>query len=249
MEQVIENKETDWLNSNNNSKNTTRVENYEHFNNFIFSDDVKILGKLLHRFLHYRNIQHLPGDIVEIGVFRGSGMATFLKFNEIFSNTSNKKVIGFDIYDAVKSEEILQKDAESDRQGMSHIFNRVPPESLSYESVRQNLIGTSISTDKFDMIAGDVEETLPKFLEENPGFRISLLYIDVDIERPTYNALKYLWDRILPGGVVIFDEYEFHKYSESCGAEKFFKERDIVPHIISTGFPSPSAYIYKKDWK
>ena len=36
----------------------------------------------------------LPGDIVELGVFKGSGVATFLKFIEIFCTHSNKKIIG-----------------------------------------------------------------------------------------------------------------------------------------------------------
>ena len=35
---------------NNNLKNITNDENYKSFNDFIFSNDTKILGKLLHRF-------------------------------------------------------------------------------------------------------------------------------------------------------------------------------------------------------
>ena len=99
---------------------------------------------------------------------------------------------------------------------------------------------------KFMLVEGDVEDTLPKFLLENSGFRISLLYMDVDIERPTYIALKYLWDRILPGGVIVFDEYEYHKFSESCGVEKFLKERNIKYNIQMTNFMAPTAFIIKE---
>jgi hypothetical protein len=87
---------------------------------------------------------------------------------------------------------------------------------------------------KYILVEGDIEYTLPKFLEENPGFRISMLYIDVDIERSTYNGLKYLWNRILPGGVILFDEYEYHKFSESSGVDKFLHERKIAYEIKST---------------
>lgn len=62
---------------NNNSKNTSSQENYDNFNNFIFSNDIKILGKLLYRYDFFNKTKHLPGDIVEIGVFKGSGVATF----------------------------------------------------------------------------------------------------------------------------------------------------------------------------
>ncbi|MFM7987267.1 MAG: hypothetical protein ACKPKO_48935, partial [Candidatus Fonsibacter sp.] len=44
-------------------------------------------------------------------------------------------------------------------------------------------------------------------LYENNDFLISLLYIDVDLDRLSYNGLKYLWDRILPSGIILFDEY------------------------------------------
>jgi hypothetical protein len=45
---------------------------YLAFNKFIFSTDVKLIGKLLHRFRFFQDTIHLPGDIVEIGVFKGS---------------------------------------------------------------------------------------------------------------------------------------------------------------------------------
>jgi hypothetical protein len=221
---------------------------YSIFNDFIFSNDVKILGKLLHRFQHFLNIKDLPGDIVEVGVFKGSGMSTFLKFNQIFCNTSVRKVVGFDIFDVDNGNIILNNDSKSDKHAMNAVYDRVNKEDLSLSSVENRLKNTGISQDKFILVEGDVENTIPNFLVENPGFRISLLYIDVDIERPTYIALKYLWDRILPGGVVIFDEFEYHKYSESSGVEKFLKERNIPFDLKSTNWVSPTAFMYKKNF-
>jgi len=40
----------------------------------------------------------IPGDIVEVGVFKGTGIAQLLKLREIFIPASNKKVIGFDLF-------------------------------------------------------------------------------------------------------------------------------------------------------
>ena len=232
--------------ANGNSKNLPDDSIYEIFNNFIFSTDTKILGKLLHRFKHFLNIKDLPGDIVEVGVFKGSGVSSFLKFIEIFSNTSNKKVIGFDIFGVDKSKEILDNDTGIDQQCMNMVYDRVNHNDLSLHNVQTRLQNTNISEDKFILIEGDVETSMPEFLQNNPGFRISLLYIDVDIERPTYYALKHLWDRILPGGVIIFDEFEYHKYSESNGVEKFLKERNIEFDIKSTNWIAPTAFMYKK---
>lgn len=218
-------------------------ENYEKFNQFIFSNDLKITGKLLHRFQHFLNVKHLPGDIVEVGVFKGSGVASFLKFIEVFCPNSNKKVLGFDIFDVDKAQTILEKDSELDKLGMNDVHNRVNSNQLTLNHVRQSL--ENVGIDKFKLISGDVEDSMPLFLKENPGFRASLIYMDVDIDRPTYTSLNHLWDRLLPGGVVIFDEYEYHTFSESNGVDKFLKERNIPYTIKSTDWVAPSAYIYK----
>ena len=46
-----------------------------------------------------------------------------------------------------------------------------------------------------------------QYTMSRPGFRISLLYMDLDVEEPTLKALEALWPRVCKGGVVIFDEY------------------------------------------
>ena len=218
---------------------------YKLFNSFMFSNDIKLLGKMLHRFNFFNRVKDLPGDIVEIGVYKGSGIATFSKFIEIFCPHSNKKVLGFDIFDNPSKSEILDKDGAFDTTTMNIVYSKVPEEELSLQSVEERLNGMQIHK-KHQLIKGDVEESLPRYLKENPGFRISLLYIDVDLDRPTYSSLKYLWDRILPGGIIVFDEYEYHKFSESNGVERFLKERGLDYCLKSTDWIAPTAYILKK---
>ncbi len=232
--------------TNNNSKNIPGDDIYHKFNEFIFSNDIKLIGKLLHRFQHFLNVKDLPGDIVEIGVFKGSGISTFLKFIEIYCPNSNKKVIGFDIFDVFDGQKILSKDLDHEKKSMNIVYDRVNKDDLSLESVTNNLVSTTISDERYLLVKGDVEETLPKFLENNPGFRISYLYIDVDLDRPTYVALKLLWNRILPGGVILFDEYEYHKFTESNGVEKFLQEMNVDYNIKSTNWIAPTAFMYKK---
>lgn len=228
---------------NENKLNDVSNENYEKFNQFIFSNDLKMIGKLLHRFQHFLNVKHLPGDIVEVGVFKGSGVSTFLKFIEVFCPNSNKKVLGFDIFDTNKTQVVLEKDSELDKLCMNDINSRVDTNQLTINYVQKTLERTGI--DKFKLIKGDVEYSIPLFLKENPGFRASLIYIDVDLDRPTYHALNNLWDRLLPGGVILFDEYEYHSLSESNGVDRFLKEKNIPYNIKCTDWIAPSAYIYK----
>jgi hypothetical protein len=229
---------------NNNSKNTPKQEDYDSFNKFIFSSDIKILGKLLYRHDFFNKTKHLPGDIVEIGVFKGSGVATFSKLLEIYSPHSIKKIIGFDIFDPSNSDSILNKDNITDSENMNIVYSRVDKNDRTLDNITLQL--NNMNIDNYLLIEGDVADTLPAFTSANPGFRISLLYIDVDIERPTYNALKYLWDRVVPGGIIIFDEYEYHKFSESCGVDAFLKENNIKYNVQTTNWLCPTAYIIKE---
>jgi hypothetical protein len=234
--------------TNENTLNNVSNNNYDAFNNFIFSDDLKLTGKMLHRFKHFYDTKHLPGDIVEIGVFKGSGVSTFLKFIQIFCPNSNKKVIGFDIFGVDESIDVLNKDTELDALYMNAVYDRVQSDELSLESVTNRINSLGIDSNKFKLINGDVENTIPKFLQENQGFRASLIYIDVDLDRPTYHSLINLWDRLLPGGVILFDEYEYHVFSESNGVDKFLKEKNLNYNIVSTDWIAPTAFMVKKSF-
>jgi len=230
--------------SNFNVRNAPDNSVFDAFNKFIFSKDIKVIGKLLHRFRFFEMVKDLPGDIVEVGVFKGSGVASFQKFIELFCPNSIKKVIGFDIFDVEKSKIILSNDSAIDKSEMIKVYDRVEHGSLTLQAVTQRLNDMKLNS-RAILVDGDITESMPVFVKENPGFRISLLYIDVDLERPTYVALKNLWDRVLPGGVVVFDEYEFHKFSESTGVEKFLKEMNIEYTVKSTHFMGPTAFIVK----
>lgn len=230
---------------NNNNKNISEQKTYDDFNNFIFSNDIKIFGKLLYRHKFFEEVKDLPGDIVEVGVFKGSGIATFSKILEIYCPNSIKKIIGFDIFNPDMSKIILEKDNNIDKNNMNIIYSRINEKDRTYNAVKERLNNMKINNNVV-LIEGDVEETLPDFVLNNPGQRISLLYIDVDIERPTYNALKYLWDKVVPGGIIVFDEYEYHKFSESCGVDKFLKERKIKYNIKTTNWLAPTCYIKKE---
>jgi len=111
------------------------------------------------------------------------------------------------------------------------------------EIFEQQLINNGFSKSEFELIEGDVSETTKIFSQSNPGFKISLLYMDLDLEIPTYNTLVNLWDNVTKGGYIVFDEYGYHKWSESKGVDRFIKEKNL--EIKSLDFVCPTAYIKK----
>jgi hypothetical protein len=234
--------------TNYNSMNQPSEQDYDSFNKLIFSGDCKILGKFLHRYHFYHKVRHLPGDIVEVGVFKGSGVASFCKILNIFEPNSNRKVIGFDFFssnDGIASLRQSATPAEVDL--MTEVYERARTDSeLELVSVEQNLIRSSGRFQNRSMlVSGDIATTMPAFVESSPGFRASLIYIDVDLAIPTYYALKSMWNRLLPGGIVLFDEYEYHGFTESEGVERFLREFEVDFTLESTHWIAPTAYLQK----
>jgi hypothetical protein len=55
-------------------------------------------------------------------------------------------------------------------------------------------------------VKGDIEKSIPSYLEQNPHTVVSLLYLDTGVYKPTFTALEKLFPRIPKGGCIVFDE-------------------------------------------
>jgi len=216
---------------------------YDSFNNFILSSDTKVFGKLLARTLLFNSVKNIPGDILEFGVFKGTGMMTFLKLKKYLVPNSGKKVIGFDLFD---TDSLLSSLNDQDKEAMSTLFKgRGFSHEESYVKFLEEKIKNAGFLDhEYDFVIGDATITSKQYFKERPGLKISLLYLDMDLEEPTYEVLQAAWDRVSSGGLVVFDEYAFHKWSESKGVDRFFKDKGV--QIKSLNFIAPSAYVVKK---
>ena len=216
---------------------------YDSFNGFILSPDTKVFGKLLARTLLVDKVKDIPRDIVECGVFKGTGMLTFLKIKRFLCPNSGKKVIGFDFFD---SKALVESLSGIDKEAMNPLFcernyqHEGNQAAVFAEFIRQ----CGFEDHEFELVAGDITKSAAQYVLDRPGFRISLLYIDLDVDIPTYEALNAMWDRVVKGGMVVFDEYAFHKWSESAGVDRFFADKDV--EIKTLNYICPTAYVIKK---
>jgi O-methyltransferase len=134
----------------------------------------------------------VPGDIVECGVWRGgSMMAAALALLE---QDQTPKMHLFDTFSG------MTKAGAED--GNTQEF---PAGSLSAteDEVRANMLRTGYPADRFRLIAGPVEETLPA--EAPPS--ISVLRLDTDWYSSTIHELHHLYPLLSYGGVLIVDDY------------------------------------------
>jgi hypothetical protein len=223
-----------------NSTKETQQSVYDSYNNLLFSADTRVFNKMMKKSELYLKVKDLAGDILEFGVFKGAGIALFLNLKIMYEPNSLMKVIGFDYFNSDKLTNSLDG---LNKTMMAAVLNRAPNEELLIENVKKRL--SNFNKDNYKLIEGDAVVTSIQYNIENPGARIKLLYMDIDLGEPTYKILKTLWNKLVKNGIVVFDEYAYHKWDESDGVDKFLKEIEGQYTFFDTKIGSPTSYIIK----
>jgi dTDP-rhamnose C3-O-methyltransferase len=190
----------------------------------------------------------VPGDIAELGVFRGAGLFTWANLLESYCvGDRTKTVWGFDNWSGFtplseqdgSENEVLQKKAGGFCHGTAY------RELLSALHIFDNdrFVGWK---NRITLYSGNIEESSHRFVEEHPGVRFSLVHFDCDLYAPTKAALAALWSKVSRGGVVIFDEYSIREWpGETQAVDEFFKDKsDIIRTFPWTNIPG--GYIVKQ---
>jgi hypothetical protein len=62
------------------------------------------------------------------------------------------------------------------------------------------------------VVEGDVRETVPRYLAENPETIIALAYFDMDLYAPTREVLEIIRPHLTRGSIIAFDELAHPKW-------------------------------------
>ena len=213
---------------------------YDSYNNFIFSKDCRVFNKMIKRSELYLNIKDLVGDILEFGVFKGASIALWSKLINMYEPNSITKVIGFDFFNP---EQVVGELDGLNKLMMVDVVNRAENSDLSLEAVQEKL--SVFDSSKYKLIEGNAVSTSSIFVNNNPGLKIKLLYMDLDVGEPTYEILVNLWNYVSNNGIIVFDEYAYHRWDESVGVDKFLKTIHGKYEQYPTGIYSPTFYIKK----
>lgn len=205
------------------------------YDDFLANTGVDRLQKILARYELFKMAMDVPGNIVECGVMRGSGIYTWAKLQKIFKPNNETRIVGFDFFE--KNRKIKFK-YEKDRQVLA-----AHSAWLGRETIIENLQNMGI--DNIELVAGDVAKTTKEFAKQNLGFRISLLYLDVDVYDGTLACLRNLYPLVSPGGVIVFDEYGYRGYGESNAVDEYFQRQKIQLKSIPWA-NTPTAYFIKE---
>ncbi len=159
------------------------------------------------------SIDPFDGAVVECGVYRGRtllGMAHLLR-----QRGMGAKVFGLDSFEGFPEPTV--KDAYGD--GRFHFMAKegyFGDVSFAELSGRINRLGFS---DQVVLLKGFFEDTLPHLANQ----RFTLVHLDCDLYESYKVCLEFLYDRVLPGGYIVFDEYD-DPQTEFPGAKRAIDE-------------------------
>ncbi len=160
----------------------------------------------LYRAIEYIVRNHVPGDIVECGVWSGGSILLAAHALLHFGDTSRRLYL-YDTFAGMPRPEAI--DARWDgvpalptwehhqRNGRTWCYGG------TQDHVRSVVCSSGYPAEKFVFVEGMVEDTLPATRPD----QISLLRLDTDLYRSTYHELVHLYPLLAVGGILIIDDY------------------------------------------
>lgn len=147
------------------------------------------------------NIKDINGNIVEIGVYKGGSMLAMMLANEEMGNTGRHYHL-YDTFEGMTPATAVDKDYTGcDATKLIEVNKDILCiASLAYvqDVIHDN---TSIAKERIHYHVGDICKT-----HVFPG-KIAVLRLDTDWYESTKFELDHFYDLVVPGGIVIIDDY------------------------------------------
>ena len=97
----------------------------------------------------------------------------------------------------------------------------------SLADVRETMTATGYPAEHVHYVAGRVQDTLPEHAPE----QIALLRLDTDWYDSSKHELEHLYPRLVPGGVLILDDYAWWNGVRKA-TDEYFAEHPPAPLLI-----------------
>jgi len=205
---------------------------WDYENAFYWFSHPTRLNKLLAHYDLYKSVINLPGDVFELGVYKAASLVRLATFRNLLENDYSRKIVSFDAFGKFPVENLTLKE---DFEFIDH-FEKSGGEGLTLEEVES--IFQAKNFHNVSLNGGNVFETLPKYLEENPATRIAFLHLDMDVKEPTTFALDLLYERVVPGGLIVLDDYNAVAGATDAVDEFIKKHRSKLEKCTHYNVPS-----------
>lgn len=182
----------------------------------------------------------LNGNIVECGCWKG--LSSYLLNHWLREHNASYDGKGYHIFDSFEglseptAEDVIVMDlVQSGKARAGKPFKPKGGYAAGMEQVRQVLY-------EFPAIVWH-PGWLPQSLEGLPENSYRFVHVDVDLHEPTLGAIEYFYPRLVPGGLIVCDDYGSLFWPGAQKAVDDFCERNrLRPMALSTG----QAVIWKR---
>lgn len=141
----------------------------------------------------------LSGDFVECGVDTGMlslAICDWLDFNKL-----DRDFWLFDTFRGIPEEQMT----EAERTGIGGWHNQ-----HSYVECYERAVANFAAWPRCRLVRGVVPDSLAAFHEER---RVAYLSIDMNIVAPEIAAINFFWERLVPGAIVLLDDYAWASHT------------------------------------
>jgi hypothetical protein len=182
-------------------------------------------GKFLAHYELYKKIVDLPGAVVECGIFKGNSFYRLAHFRDLLESRYSRKLIGFDVFGSFP-----KTDFESDKKYLDAFTNSAGDQSIELNEINKVMDYKKI--ENYELIKGDINKTIPEYCKNNEHLKIALLHIDVDVYEPSVTILENMYDKVVRGGVLMFDDYGTFP-GETKAIDEFFLDKGLKVKKLS----------------
>jgi hypothetical protein len=160
----------------------------------------------------YKKIINLPGNIYVFGTWWGQDMTLLYNLRAVHEPYNfTRKVYGFDTfsgYPEISDMDVLSDTIKEGAYGTSEEYFSYFHELMQYHE-RENVMG---HIRKYDLIQGNIVDTLPNHFHTNPHEIVSLAYIDLALYEPTKIVIDQCLKHMVKGSILVFDELNAAEY-------------------------------------
>lgn len=174
----------------------------------------------------------IPGAVVECGVWRGGSMHAMARTLDAMGSHERDLYL-FDTYEGVTAPG--PRDRRNDGRRAAELMSSYSKTSrvwayASIEDVQEGFRQVPYPRQKLHFIKGPVEQTIPNEAPE----RIAVLRLDTDWYESTAHELAHLYDRLVPGGVLLLDDYGWWQGSREA-VDEFIDRTGARLYLARTG--------------
>ena len=166
-------------------------------------------------------VKTLRGDFVECGVNTGAYSRAVMEYID-FKHTG-KKFYLLDTFEGLEEELV----SEEEKQAGINKYLKSYRKRDYYSEVRETFKDFNVKI---------IKGAVPGTLAECDAQKVCYLSIDMNCVEPEIAAAEYFWEKLVPGAVILLDDYGFAPHIlQKKAFDKFAKEKNIEILCLPTG--------------